>query len=385
MVKPTVAVIFGSRSAEHDVSIITAIASIIKPLELSKKYHVVPVYIAKDGRWFMGAKLRDIKLYSSGKIDKYMRKNKPVAVQFDGGLTLLRPGLTGEKVKVDVVFPATHGTYGEDGSLMGVLRMANVPFVGCDMEASAIAMDKLATHSVCAAAGIPSHHFAGVAANQFSNDQASVLKQLKALRFPLFVKPVHLGSSIAISKVTNQEELANALEVVFHYDDHAIVEEAVPNLVEVTVPIMGNDVLTVANTEEPVQGDAFFDFETKYMQGGKKGAGKGGKQGAQGYSHMPARLPEALQQECLDVAQAAYRAVGCEGTARVDLLVDSQAKKVYLNEINPLPGDLYAHNWNKAGVSNIQLVTRLIELAEERHQQQQKLTTTFSTNYLKQF
>ena len=135
----TIAVIFGGRSAEHDISIITALASIIKPLELTKSYHVEAIYIAKDGAWYWSDKLKDISLYSSGNIQDFIHKTQPTSVQFDGGLTLVKAsGIAGRKTirKIDIVFPAMHGTYGEDGSLMGLLRMANVPFVGCDMDAS---------------------------------------------------------------------------------------------------------------------------------------------------------------------------------------------------------------------------------------------------------
>ena len=388
----TVAVIFGSRSAEHDVSIVTAIASIIKPLELTGKYKVEPIYIAKDGSWYWDSKLKDINLYTSGQIDTYLKKLAPVAVQFDGGMKLVRSsGLGRSKTqKIDVVFPATHGTFGEDGTLQGLLEMANVPYVGCGVAASAIAMDKALAKEVASANNIPVTKSFSFSKFQYENDKSSYHKQISSLNLPIFVKPAHLGSSIGITKVNDYDELENALEVAFHYDDKVVAEEGVHNLIEVTLPIIGNDKLEPALLEMPLtKTEDFFDFNTKYMQGGKKGKGgkKGGgkTQGAQGYSQIPAPLDKDLYVKAENVGLAVYQAFGCTGIARVDMLIDEKAKKVYFNEANPLPGDLYAHNFNRAGTSNVELVDKLVGFALERANIRSSLTTTFSTNYLKQF
>jgi D-alanine-D-alanine ligase len=386
MKKPTVAVIFGSRSAEHDVSIITAIAAVIKPLELTKKYEVVPIYIAKDGKWYCNNKLKDIKLYTSGKIEEFLRKNKSVSIQFNDGLIIQKPGLKNTNIRIDIAFPATHGTHGEDGELMAVLEMANIPYVGCDVPASVVSMDKILSKIVAADAGVSTSKYEWFYVYKFAQSPDEIMIKLQKLNFPLFVKPAHLGSSIGITRVSSATELKNAIEVAAFYDDKILVEEAVNNLIEVTVPIMGNQNPTAAMVEKPLlKTEDFFDFETKYMQGGKKGKGRGGKQAAQGYSQIPAELPGKLYDTSISTAISAYKALGCCGIARVDLLIDSKAGIVYFNEINPLPGDLYAHNWRAAGVPNVELVTRLIDLAIERHQAKQKLATTFSTNYLKQF
>ncbi|MBC7708234.1 D-alanine--D-alanine ligase [Polaromonas sp.] len=387
----TIAVIFGGRSAEHDVSIVTALSSVIKPLELTRKYKVEAIYIAKDGAWYWDEKLKDIKLFTSGGIKDFIAKAQPVSVQIDGGMTLLKTGgLRKQLQKIDVVFPAMHGTYGEDGALMGLLDMAGVAYVGCGVSAAAAAMDKVLAKQLAVANDIPVSNFLTFTKADLSRELSQAVKSITvSLKYPLFVKPAHLGSSIGISRVTNDTELKNALEVAAHYDDRIIVEEAVNNLIEVTLPIMGNDDPQPALLERPMtQAEDFFDFETKYMQGGKKGgSGKGGKgaEGPQGYSQIPAELPKGLYEEAEAVGLRVYKALGCSGTARVDLLIDSKTKKVYFNEVNPLPGGLYAHNWAKAGVSGIDLVQKLIALAEERHTNRQALATTFSTNYLQQF
>ena len=383
----TVAVIFGGRSTEHDVSIVTAIASIIKPLELTKQYRVEAVYIAKNGSWYWDEKLKDIDLYRSGEIEDFMRKAPKTHLLFDNGLTLVKSSqFAGRKMyrKIDVVFPAMHGTHGEDGELMGLLQMANVPFVGCDMTSSAVVMDKVLAKQVAASDKIASTPWVWFMANDLSRKHKEVLDKIKPLKYPLFVKPAHLGSSIGISRVENEKELANALEVAVHYDDKVIVEQGVDNLIEVTLPIIGNDDPVPALLEQPLtKPEDFFDFDTKYMQGGKKGGSK--SSGSQGYSQIPADLPKELYQKTENTGLAVYKTLGCSGIARVDLLIDSKTENIYFNEVNPLPGGLYAHNWAKAGISNVELVTRLVNLAEERWSERQKLTTSFSTNYLKQF
>jgi D-alanine-D-alanine ligase len=387
----TIAVIFGGRSAEHDVSIVTALASIIKPLELTKKYRVEAIYIAKDGSWYWDEKLKDIKLFTSGDIQDYLHRAQPASVQFDGGMTLVKAsGIAGRKTarKIDIAFPAMHGTYGEDGALMGLLDMAGIPYVGCGLSAAAIAMDKVLAKQVASANDIPVSKFLTYTKSDLEREPGDAVKTIvKTLSYPLFVKPAHLGSSIGISRVETETELRNALEVAAHYDDKVIVEEAVQNLIEVTLPIIGNDRPQPALLEKPMtQPEDFFDFETKYMQGGKKGKGSGkGAKGAQGYSQIPADLPKDLYAKAEAVGLATYKALGCSGIARVDMLIDSKTGNVYFNEANPLPGGLYAHNWNKAGISNVDLVQKLVGFARERHSQRQALTTTFSTNYLQQF
>lgn len=386
----TIAVIFGGKSTEHDVSIVTALANIIKPLELTKQYKVEAVYVAKNGAWYWDEKLKDISLYSSGGIQDFIHRTQPVALQLDGGLKLVKStGIAGRKLHrgIDIVFPAMHGTYGEDGSLMGLLRMANVPFVGCDMDASVLAMDKVLAKLIAADHGI------ATSSMQFANKAGYAVRPTgfidaveKALHYPLFVKPAHLGSSIGIGRVQNRKELENALEVAFHYDEKVLVEEEVPNLIEVTLPIMGNDQPKPALLERPMtKPEDFFDFETKYMQGGKKGGKSGGTKGAQGYSELPAKLDQKLYDKAEQTGLQVYRALGCSGTARVDMLIDSKTGVVYFNEVNPLPGSLYAHNWRAAGHSNVELVQTLVRLAEERWQATQQNNTVFNTNYLQQF
>jgi D-alanine-D-alanine ligase len=379
----TVAVFFGGQSVEHDISIVTAIAAILKPLEITGEYTVVPVYIAKDGKWYSDDSLKDIKLYSSGYIEKYISKVSPLKVVIGDGLKLIKSGFLVSPIDVDIAFPAMHGAFGEDGSLMGLLRMAGIPFVGCDMEASVIAMDKVLAKQVVEANGISTPKALFLSRQEFLEEPKKLVARAKEqLKLPLFVKPAHLGSSIGITKVISFDDLENAIEVAVHYDDKALIEEGIQNLVEVTVPIMGNSDPQPALVEQPLlNDDEFFDFETKYIGEGKKKGGK--KSGAQGYSNLPAKISKKLYDDAESVALEVYKVTGCQGIARIDLLIDSKAGKVYFNEINPLPGSLYAHNWKASGVSGVELVKKLIAYAEEAHSQRKQLETTFSTSFLK--
>ena len=384
--KKTVAVFFGGRSPEHDVSIISAIASVIKPLKLIG-HKVVPVYIAKNGDWFTGDEFSDVKNYQTGKITEIMKQQKPVAISFNGGLTIIPNSKTRKSIKIDVAFPVMHGAYGEDGSLMGLLRMANIPFVGSDMEASVIAMDKVLSKEVAEANGILTPKYLAFPKAEFETNADDIMNKINTeLKYPLFVKPPHLGSSIGITKVGSKEQLENAIEVAAYYDDSIIVEQAIENLIEVTIPVIGNSEPQVANVERPIKltSDEVFDFESKYINHGGKKGGKA-KGAASGYSEIPAKLPKDIYESCENIAKKIYQTVGLSGISRVDLLIDSKAGKVYFNEINPMPGGLYAHNFAKIGISNVQLVEKLLDYAEERFEHESKINTTFETNFLQQF
>ena len=260
--KKTIAVIFGGKSAEHDVSIVTAYLSIINVLVSTNKYDVIPVYITKDGQWYSDEKMVDLNYFKEN-LDSKIKKLNKIKISFDNGFRIIKNGIFKKNINIDLVFPAMHGTYGEDGSLMGLLRMADVPFVGCDMDASVIAMDKAFSKQIWEQGGLPV-----VPYRVFKKDEYDISK-VEGLKWPLFVKPVHLGSSIGMSKVKDKDELEKAIEVAFHYDDKILIEESIEELIEVTLPIMGNKNLTLATVERPLNKSEFFNFEDKYIgQGG---------------------------------------------------------------------------------------------------------------------
>jgi len=375
--KKTIAVIFGGRSAEHDVSIITAHTPIIQSLLATGTFDVVPVYIAKDGAWYSNAAMNELSYFRQSGLEERLKRLKKLRFAFEGGLKLVHQGIISKTVLVDVVFPALHGTFGEDGSLMGFLRMAGVPFVGCDLAASAVAMDKALAKQVVAAENIPVVPYVWFTKNDWETNKQEFEERIKKLHWPLFVKPVHLGSSIAITKVGNEAGLENAIEVALHYDDKVLIEESVENLIEVTLPIMGNDEPRLALIERPLNKTEFFDFNDKYLSGGKKGGGTDIQ-----HREIPANIDADLAQTVREYGRAAYRALGCSGIARIDFLIDNAERVVYFNEANTLPGSLYHHNWKKAGVSGVELVTALVALAEERFKKDRELTRTFRSEIL---
>lgn len=375
--KKTIAVIFGGQSVEHDVSIITAHIPVIGSLRASRQFDVFPVYIARDGSWYSHSTFNDLDFFKRADIDAFLAKQKKLRLLFDGGLWLEWPGLWGRRVRIDVAFPAMHGTLGEDGSLMGLLRMAGVPFVGCDIFASAVAMDKSITKRIAAAQGIPVIPDVVFTRQEWKTDANALRSRIKELSWPVFVKPVHLGSSIALAKAKQSFELENAIEAALHYDDKILVEESIEDPIEVTLPIMGNDVLQLAGIERPLHSTELFDFNEKYLSGNAKGGGVNRQ-----YSEIPARLDNDTAEQVISYGKRAYRALGCEGIARIDFLIKKDSKQVYLVEVNTLPGSLYCHNWRKVGISNSELVTRLIMLAEERFAAQKKITHAFRSNIL---
>ncbi len=379
--KKTIAVIFGGRSVEHDISIITAHIPIIQSLLAGGQFDVWPVYIAKNDSWYCDKAMNDLEFFKQNDFAEKLKKQKKILILFDDGLKIIWPGLVPKTLKIDAVFPAMHGTFGEDGSLMGLLRMANAPFVGCDLSASAVAMDKVLTKQVLEAEKIPVVPYVWLAKTDWENNKEELKEKIGKLTWPLFVKPAHLGSSIAIAKVKNEQELENAVEVAFHYDDKVLAEESVENLIEITLPIMGNDELRFGGLERPLNKTEFFNFDDKYLSGKKKTGGVNSQ-----YSEIPAKIGEELAQQAKDLGEKVYRVLGCSGIARVDFLIDRSidngSGKIYVNEVNTLPGSLYHHNWRKMGVSNVELVNKLVALAEERFAEKKKITYSFKSKLL---
>ena len=374
----TIAVIFGGRSVEHDISIITAHTPIIQSLTASGQFDIWPIYIAKNGSWYSDKTMNDLKFFKRNDFENYLSEQKKIRLLFDDGLKIIWPGFRQKTITIDIVFPAMHGTFGEDGSLMGLLRMANTPFVGCDIFASAVAMDKTLTKQVLAAENIPIVPFVWFTKDEWEKNKNELTQKMKKLKWPLFIKPVHLGSSIAIAKIKQESELENAIEVAFHYDDKILAEESVENLIEATLPIIGNDELQLGGVERPLNKTGFFDFNDKYLSKNKKNGGVNSQ-----YSEIPANINDNLKQQVENLGKRTYRILGCSGIARVDFLIDENSQKVYVNEVNTLPGSLYCHNWRKMGVSGVELVTKLIALAEERFQKQKNITYTFNSDIFK--
>jgi D-alanine-D-alanine ligase len=381
-----IGVFFGSGSPEHDVSIITGELIIGGLKKLG--YQVTPVYITKTGKWMLGEDLGDIKLFSDPSFAK-ASEGKPSYARYYldmeesvGKMVFRKKGLIGKSIIVDLAFPALHGSYGEDGTIQGLFEMFGIPYVGCDVPSSAVSMDKALTKIMMRDAGIATTKFVHFLKSDWEKDKQTIISRVqKELTWPVFIKPVHLGSSIGIAKVKpgDDKDLEFRIEVALHYDNKVLVEEGVENVMDVTCCVIGNDVLTPSVLQESVFFSDLFDFNEKYLKEGGAQLGN-----AQSGLQIPARLDAVTTSAIQNTAKDVYRALGCSGIARVDFLVDKTSNKFFANEVNPLPGTLYHHLWKASGVELGQLLQKLITFAQEKYEQKRSVTFTFESNILKQ-
>jgi D-alanine-D-alanine ligase len=375
-----IGVFFGSRNTEHDISIITGqlIISGLKGLG----HNVTPVYITKDGRWLIGEELGNLMNFTNP--DKKIEEQPSFSQYFldleqsQGKIVFKKKGFGGKSITIDLAFPALHGSFGEDGTIQGLFEMFNLPYVGCGVAASAIAMDKALTKQVCEANNIPTAKFIHFNKTDWEIDKSNILERIKKdLKMPVFVKPVHLGSSIGIAKIKEEKELENKIEVALYYDDKVLVEEGVTNLMDVTCCVIGDDKLETSLLQESVFQADLFDFEEKYLKDGGSQLGK-----SESGLVIPARLDDNTTKEIQEMAKEVYKALGCSGIARVDFLYDKKTKKIFANEVNPLPGTLYHHLWQKSGKELNVLLTELLDFATKKHQSQKNLTHSFKSSVL---
>ncbi len=376
-----IGVFFGSGSTEHDISIITA-QLIIGGLK-GLGYQVTPVYITKTGKWMLGEDLGNLKLFTDPN-KKVEDEKKFYEYYLDleesiGKMVFRRKGFIGKTIAIDLAFPALHGTYGEDGTIQGMFEMLGIPYVGCNVPASAVAMDKALTKIVMQYAGIPTTKFIVFNKQEWDENSTYAITKIKSLQMPVFVKPVHLGSSIGIGKAKNEKELVQKIEVALHYDDKVIIEEAVENLMDVTCCIIGNQDLRASVLQESVFKNDLFDFDDKYISDGGAQTGK-----ATNNLVIPARLDETTTKAIQETAKQVYKALGCCGIARVDFLYNKQTKEFFANEVNPLPGTLYHHLWKASGLELGELLTELIKFAREKYESKRQINFTFESSVLKQ-
>lgn len=374
----TIGVFFGSRSPEHDVSIITG-QLIISGLKKCG-YNVIPIYIDKKGKWYSDARLASMKFFTQNPTD-LEKKLSAFNIDFNksSGRIVKQSGFLKGNTFLDIAFPAFHGQNGEDGTFQGLCEMLNVPYVGCDVTSSAITMDKVLTKMIYKANSIPTVDFVYFSLNEWRINKKNVIQQVKSLNWPVIIKPARLGSSIGISKAKNQKELEFAIEVALHYDEKVIVEKMIENLVDVTCCVIGNDNPIPSLIQESVFGSAFFSYEDKYLKGGGAQTGN-----ATQSIIIPARLDKKTTKEIQDAAVKAYQVLGCSGIARVDFLYDKKTKNWFANEVNTLPGTLYHHLWKKSGIEFEDLLKKLIGYAEEKYQKKKQITYTFNSSILTQ-
>ena len=370
--KLKLALIYGSRSCEHDVSIISALqaAKQVNPDE----YELVYVYIAKNGDWYTGWRLGDIQLYrdfdpkAATRVIPMGEDGKLVLMQHPSD-KLLPIGHLKRVAEADVALTVLHGMHGEDGTLQGMLEMWGVPYTSSGVLGSAVGMDKIAMKQVFRSAGLPVLPDVTVNRMELKNGRAAVLTKIaSALGFPVYVKPANLGSSIGISKAENEAQLSDALDVAASYDRRILVEKGIKNLAEINCSVLGFDGEAEASvTEMPVKWTEFLSFEEKYLRGGKgtKGAktapAKGGM--ANLSRKMPAPIGEEMTSLIEKTAIEAFNALDCKGVARVDFLLDQDENKLYVGEINTIPGSLSYYLWEGKGLSFSKLIDKLVEYA----------------------
>ena len=357
MKKLRIGIIFGGRSGEHEVSV-TSAASIFKHID-REKYDPIAIRIEKDGRWTLPE--QPPTAMSAAEVIQQARASGAKGQSAGAN----DPALAA--LKLDAVFPILHGPYGEDGTVQGLLELANIPYVGPGVLASAAGMDKAVMKVLFASRGLPVCAWHGFVRRDWDRDRETVLTAIKKLGLPVFVKPANLGSSVGISKVKTPEELVPAIETALSFDRKVVVEAAVPDAREIECAVLGNDDPATSLPGEVIPSREFYDYEAKYLDEGSK-------------TVIPASLPAATVAEVQRLSVEAFRAIDAAGLARVDFLLARGTGTIYLNEINTMPGfttiSMYSKMWEASGTNYRDLVDQLIQLALARHADKQTLKTS---------
>jgi D-alanine-D-alanine ligase len=379
-----VGILYGGRSGEHEVSLASA-AAVFAHLD-RKRYEPVAIRIEKDGRWALAdrpptamsaaavieqARLDAARPSRQGReVHMIARPSDETILAIDRSVrTSVEPAqavVTG--LNLDVIFPVLHGPYGEDGTIQGLLELANVPYVGAGVLASSLGMDKALMKVVFSAGGLPICPYRVVLRHDWERRRTELLRELEtALGFPMFVKPANLGSSVGISKAKNPSSLADGLELAGSFDRKIVIEAAVPEAREIECAVLGNDEPITSVPGEVIPSREFYDYEAKYIDEGSQ-------------TVIPADLPAAVVTEVQRLSVAAFQSIDCAGMARVDFLLSRASGEIFVNEVNTIPGfttiSMYSKMWAASGISYPELLERLIALAIERHAEKQQLRTS---------
>jgi D-alanine-D-alanine ligase len=381
-----IGVLYGGRSGEHEVSLASA-AAVFANLDRAR-YEPVPIRIEKDGRWALAdrpptavstadvieqARLDAARPLRSGReVHLPARPSEETILSIDRGPVARHDDgqavVTG--LNLDLIFPVLHGPYGEDGTIQGLLELANVPYVGAGVAASAVGMDKGLMKAMFSVRGLPVGAYRVVRRYEWERRRDEVAADLEgALGYPMFVKPANLGSSVGISKAKDRSGLADAMDLAGSFDRRIVVEAAVPNAREIECAVLGNDEPDASVPGEVVPSREFYDYEAKYLDDGSE-------------IFIPADLPAAVADEVRRLSIAAFQAIDCAGMARVDFLVARPGGEIFVNEVNTIPGfttiSMYAKLWAASGVGYPALLDRLVVLALERHADKQHLRTSLT-------
>jgi D-alanine-D-alanine ligase len=390
--KLNIAVIFGGRSVEHEISIISALQAMAAIDQ--EKYQITPIYIAKTGEWYTGKELLVLENYRD--LDQLLNKSTNIIVDQNNGrwkiyykLSKLFGGM--RAIPIDLVLPITHGTHGEDGTLQGLLTTMNIPYAGCDTLASAITMDKVVTKMLLQAMGIKVVDYLWFYAAKWLDSKDQVVAAIKnKFTYPLIVKPGNLGSSIGVMAVQDDNELEDAIDLAVSMSQKFLVEPKITNLKEVNCAVLGDrDGVEVSICEEPIRSAAILSYQDKYCGGSKgkleiKGGAKNITQGGMNEAQrkIPADIPEATAKQIQELAKQSFIGLDCNGVARIDFLIDQSNHEIYLCELNSIPGSLSFYLWEPTGKTFTALLDRLFELALKRHRENNNLIVFYTKNIL---
>lgn len=375
-----IGVFFGSRSPEHDVSIITG-SLIFKELK-KLNYEVYAIYVSKEGEWFIGQELADLEFHKNSDFPSRLKRFGGYRLDLNkstGKLSFVKSTfLNSTIVEIDIAFPAFHGSFGEDGTFQGLCEMFNVAYIGCGVLSSSIAIDKVWTKLFYQRYNFPTTKFIWFTANEWEESSKEILEDISSnLVSPMFIKPAKLGSSIGITKAKTTEEIKNAIEVAFQFDNKVLVEEAVEDLLDLTVCIKGNLNPVASEIQQSNFNNEFFSYSDKYLQDGGTQLGN-----AKSKIQIPALLEQKTTEEIKQTALEVYKSLECRGIARIDFLFNQVYKKFYVNEINTIPGTFYHHLWRESGYNFEDILRELIEFAIEEQKRKNQLNYIFKSDIL---
>lgn len=385
-------IIFGGESVEHEVSIISAVQAMNK-ID-SEKYEIIPIYISKDRNWYTGEFLRDMDTYQDLNLVRRYAKEVTL-INKKGRFVLVTKGLISREVKeLDIVFPIVHGTNVEDGVLQGYLTTVGVPFVGTDTYSGVVGQDKVFMKDVFINNDLPVCKYVWFYDNEYLEDNESIISKVnKKLKYPVIVKPATSGSSIGIKSAKNDEELNDAINEAIKYDKKIVVEEMVKNLKEVNISLIGNyEGYKTSAIEEVYSNSDLLTFEEKYIGNGKtkgklavKNRPVKSKGMASASRKIPADLDEKLKVEIETIAKSAVKCLGTSGVVRIDFMIDSKTNKVYINEVNSIPGSLSFYLWEPLGLSYTDMLDEVINIGIKESKKRSSKVRIFDSNILSGF
>lgn len=376
--KTKIGVFFGGRSVEHEISVISALQAIDALDKL--KYEAIPVYITKQGRWYTGPGLLDSENYRD--MARLVKSSTEVYMLPEYGSHKLykKSGCSfGRKAaaELDIALPVLHGTNGEDGTVQGILELTGIPYVGCNVLASAVGMDKIAMKMMLRESGVPVIDYVWFTDKQWSTQRDDLTAAIeKNIGYPAIVKPANLGSSVGISRAADRESLIRAIGNAQQYSPRIIVEKMIDPLREINCSVLGTaDDHKTSVCEEPLRSGEILSYADKYMSGGKNSKGMQSTK-----RRIPADLPEKTAEEIRRLASETFRVLSCDGVARVDFILDEKADKIYVNEINTIPGSLSFYLWEATGVPFGELMDTLVNQSLKRSREKEQKTVSYDQN-----